>query len=451
MAPPPRANPHPARPMRQAPRLATHKPGLVRPARPTPPGRGGAARKQPHRMAATQPDPPPAAGFRLLERAGGALLPQAALVSTARAAWNGAWRAMVTELAPQDGGGAYERPPSSFPLVGGPAALGGPAWPLTGAGRYRLYLGNACPWCHRVAATAYLRGWAVYNEPPGQGAGGASPAYFAVTRLADDPARARRGGWVVEGGRGAADPLTGSPDLKGVYDALAPGGAYRGRCTAPLLVDGAARRIVSNDSAALTVALDSAAVPGVTSPVRLRPPDLVATIDALNADLYARVCNGVYRCGFATGQAAYAAAAAGVAAGLDAADAALADSRFLAGPRLTDADVRLFPTVVRLDAAYGPLFRATATPLADGWPHLAAWAADLWRLRVGEGGLALGPATVDLEAARASYYASLFPLNPSGILPVQPAGVAWFGGAAGADAAAGRGGTGMEEVFHLRE
>ncbi len=357
---------------------------------------------------------------------------------------------MVTELAPQDAGGGYARPASTFQLAACPDAV------LSTPGRARLYLGNACPWCHRVAIIAYLRGWAVYA--PGQADRRPSKQdHLAITRLVDDPARARRGGWALPPGQ--ADPLTGSPDLKGVYDACAgaPGGAYAGRCTAPLLVDGAGRTIITNDSAALAAALDAAHLPGLTTPILLRPPSLLHAIDALNDRLYASVCNGVYRAGFATSQAAYEAAVTGVRGGLDEADALLSGSRFLTGAKFTDADARLFPTVVRLDAAYGPLFRATGTPLADGWPNLAAWAADVWRLRARDevydnapAALTLGPATVDVEAARASYYASLFPLNPSGILPTQPAGVAWFGGGAGAAAAAGRGGVGVEDVFWMR-
>jgi glutathionyl-hydroquinone reductase len=422
------------------------------------------------------PPPPPRRGLRILETAGGALPLQGALVKTARTAWTTAWKAMVTELAPQDDGGGFARPASTFP---GPTRPGD--WPLAEAGRARLYLGNACPWCHRVAIAAYLRGYAVYDpgnaSPPSKNSNRSGA--IAITRLVDDPARARRGGWALP--LRQTDSLTGAPDLKGVYDALNPGGRrpYAGRCTAPLLVDGRTRTIVSNDSAAILAALDgpAASIPGVTLPLTLRPPALAPAIDALNADLYDRVCNGVYKCGFATSGAAYGAAAAGVAAGLADADARLAASRFLMGDRFTDADARLFPTVVRLDAVYGPLFRATAGPLAALWPHVAAWAADVWRLRVpiatttaaaaggggdesgggggGGGGassLSLGPATVDIEAARQSYYSSLFPLNPSGILPIQPAGVGWFDSAEGRAAAEGRGGVGrVEEVFYVRE
>lgn len=331
--------------------------------------------------------PPPAAtrrGLRLLEVAGG-VVTQGLVVSTARSAWRAAWRAMVTELAPQSAEGAYARPVSAFQGVLGSAAF--PFDANASVPRYRLYLGNACPWCHRVELALVARGL---------------DKAIPITRLEDDPVRASRGGWVMA--RGARDPVFGGTDLRSVYCSADP--AYRGRCTAPLLVDTLTKRAVSNDSAGILAALD--AVEGGAN-VRLTPPRLAHTITTLNDDLYARVCNGVYACGFATTQAAYDAAAAGVAAGLDDADALLAKSPFLCGDKATDADVRLWPTISRLDAVYGPLFRATDRPLA-AWPHLAAWAR---RVGAVEG----VRATVDLAAARASYYASLFPLNPSGIVP----------------------------------
>ena len=342
--------------------------------------------------------PAPRRGLRLLERAGGMLLPQGVIVATAKAAWRKAWSAMMTELAPQGEGGAYARPASAFTGV-----LGSPAFPFHGddpafAGRYRLYLGNACPWCHRVELALVARGL-----------DGAIP----VTRLDDDPVRASRGGWVVAAGEGGGkDPVFGGADLRAVYVGAA--GAYTGRCTAPLLIDTATRTIVSNDSAGILAALD--AVDGGAD-VRLRPAALAAEIDAVNDMLYESVCNGCYAAGFATSQAAYDAAFRRVAAGLDAAEARLAGSRFLVGDRATDADLRLLPTIARLDAVYQPLFRATDRPLA-AWPRLAAWAVDVAALNGGR-----LRATVDIAAARASYFSSLFPLNPSGIVPCGEAGL----------------------------
>jgi putative glutathione S-transferase len=297
---------------------------------------------------------------------------------------------MVTELAPQSPDGAYVRPAAAFTTV-----LGSPGAPWA-TGRYTLYLGNACPWCHRVELTLLARGLA---------------RDVTVVRLEDNPERASRGGWVLAGGRG---------DLAGIYQSLAPG--VRARATAPLLVDTRSRAIVSNDSAGIVASLD--AVAGGRD-VALRPTALVRAVDAANARYQDALCNGVYRCGFATSQVAYDAAAAGVEAALDEADATLASSRFLVGPRLTDADLRLFPTVARLDAVYGPLFRAVDRQLA-AWPALAAWAADINTL---DGGV-LAPA-LDVAAAKSSYFKSLFPLNPSGIVPRGDGGVGTLAGPAG--------------------
>ena len=285
-------------------------------------------------------------------------------------------------------------------------------------GRYRLYIGNACPWCHRVAIALVLRGLG---------------SVVAVTTAVDAPERASRGGWAFD----APDPAFRAADLRGVYNAVSP--RYVGRCTAPLLVDVTRRRAVSNDSAGIVAALDSVDAPGATR-VRLRPPHLVQEIDKLNAWVYDAVANGVYRAGFATTQAAYDEAAAGVREALVDLDARLAASRFLLGPKFTDADLRLFPTIARLDAAYGPLFRAGPDGGLRSLPNLQAWARDVWRLDAGAGRVG---STVDVEAARRSYFTSLFPLNPSGIVPM------W--GGAGLEEEPDRGSTAVEEAFWLRE
>lgn len=336
----------------------------------------------------------------------------------AKAAWRSAWRTMVTELAPQSPDGAYVRPAAAFTKV-----LGSPAAPWE-AGRYALYLGNACPWCVPFSSPFFFFFWSPDRPPtptpPPHRCHRVELTLLArglardvkIIRLEDDPERASRGGWVLAGGRGG--------DLASVYQSLAPGA--RTRATAPLLVDTRTRSIVSNDSAGIAAALDGV---GGGRDVALRPAALAASIDAANARYQDALCNGVYRCGFATSQAAYDAAAAGVEAALDDADATLSSSRFLAGPRLTDADLRLFPTVARLDAVYAPLFRAVDRPLS-AWPALAAWARDVNTL---DGGV-LAPA-LDVTAAKRSYFTSLFPLNPSGIVPFGGAGAAALVGGAG--------------------
>lgn len=383
---------------------------------------------------------------------------------------------MVVELAPQEKGkGAYSRPKAAF--VG---ELGGSSWPFE-EGRYRLYLGNACPWCHRVLLALVVRGLAPAVPPiPGKqfrGAAAAGSKKFpvAVTAAADDPERASRGGWVFGGENNEREPVFGAPDLARVY-ALANGGSYSGRCTAPLLLDARGRKIVSNDSDGILKALDKLDLsslsggPSLASRVLLRPSQLARQIDALNEEIYTNLSNGVYRCGFATEQAAYEAAARGVARSLYALEARLGDSRFLLGDRFTDADLRLFPAVSRFDAVYVPLFRAAADPLALRWPAVHAWCADVARLDTSEGSEGGGSSsssssssrlgdTIDVAAAKRSYFTSLFPLNPSGIVPVGSSGgdgeegaaASWQRGEAAAALAATRGSSAaVEDVFWLR-
>lgn len=186
----------------------------------------------------------------------------------------------------------------------------------------------------------------------------------------------------------------------------------------------------------------------------LYPPELRGAIDELNAWIYEKINNGVYRvfkgnceggclvcagsawallpdfpsqpkhethhtpnrptnqCGFATSQRAYEAAVGDVFAGLDQVEAILSKQRFLAGDALTEADARLFPTVVRFDAVYNSLFRCTRRRVAD-YPSLTQWLREVYQLP----GVA---ATADVPGFVRSYYGNLFPLNPSGIVPAGP-------------------------------
>ncbi|GFH06840.1 GST N-terminal domain-containing protein, partial [Haematococcus lacustris] len=223
--------------------------------------------------------------------------------------------------------------------------IGTPEFPAE-SGRYHVYLGNACPWCHRVYLTLVLRGLlkpqAVQAQVPGsqsqssqgpqqpaqhqendrpgssmgssqgsslggsQGSslggrqGSRQQGHISITQLADDPTRARRGGWVFDASD--PDPVWGAQDLWEVYDSASPG--FKGRCTAPLLVDKVTRRIVSNESADIMRMLNTLHLPGCTS-VELVPEQLRSEIDALNEQMYESINNGVYRSGFSTSQAAY--------------------------------------------------------------------------------------------------------------------------------------------------
>ena len=403
-------------------------------------------------------------GFRILERAGG-LLPQSLLVKSTKSAWRSAWKTMVVELAPQEKSGAYARPVAAFKGELNSLSLE--------ENLYRFYLGNACPWCHRVLMALVLRGLAPAVPPiPGRGKSenGRRKWLVSVTAAADDPERASRGGWVFDDTE--REPVFGAPDLARVY-ALANGGRYSGRCTAPLLLDAKSKKIISNDSDGILRSLDSldlsssSSSSSLASRVLLRPPKLDPQIDQLNKEIYANLSNGVYRCGFATEQAAYDAAAKGVSTTLDALEARLSKSRFLLGDKFTDADLRLFPVVSRFDAVYVPLFRAAAEGLQLRWPNVYAWCCDVARLGTSSGGengdggnnstsSRLGD-TIDVAAAKRSYFTSLFPLNPSGIIPIggggsggREAAASWQEGETAAALAGKRGSATVEEVFWLR-
>jgi len=331
-------------------------------------------------------------GTRLLEW----IPSQKLLVKSARFTWNSLWLAMLSELAPQSPEGAYVRP---APQVG--SAVDWPAHLPKVAGRYHCYVGNACPWCHRVTATLALRGLL------GKG--------VTVTRLGDDPEKASRGGWYFPASD--PDPLCGATDLRGVYNECTEGGEYSGRCTAPLLVDLQAGTIISNESGDIIRMLNALDIGGGAEEeelgvIDLYPPELRAQIDQTNEWTYELINNGVYRAGFATRQAAYEQAEGDVHAGLARCNAILAERRFLCGETVTEADVRLLPTACRFDGVYATFFRCGRRLIRSDYQYVARWLGDLLRLT--------GPSLFDLDAARRSYYSNLFPLNPGGIVPMGP-------------------------------
>jgi glutathionyl-hydroquinone reductase len=221
-------------------------------------------------------------------------------------------------------------------------------------------------------------------------------------------------GWVFDPAVAGctADPVFGAPTLRAVYEAAAPGAAVA-KFTVPVLVDTVTRTIVNNESADLVAMLDSEfdAVARVGGPV-LRPPALVPDIDAMNAELYDAVNNGVYKAGFATRQAPYDAAVAALFAALDALDARLSARRFLVGAGLTEADVRLFVTLVRFDAVYHTHFKCSKRLIAQ-YPALSGWLRDVH----GHPGVA---ATVRMGHIREHYYRSHPHINPTGIVAVAP-------------------------------
>jgi putative glutathione S-transferase len=333
----------------------------------------------------------------------GPVVPQGAVVTGVKAGWKLAWQTMVTELAPQSKDGEYRRPTYAFAdaIEEDPNAK----FPATAGGRYVLYVCNACPWCHRATLTVALRG---LDEK------------IKVVQMTDDAERASRGGWVFETSR--PDPVFRAKDLREVYDGVsALGESYRGRCTAPLLVDGLKKRAVCNESSEIIKMLNDtewlcdAEDPKTSSSfgsVQLRPSFLLERIEETNRYVYSKLNDGVYRSGFATTQVAHARAALDVAEALEALDERLKHERFLCGDKVTESDVRLFPTVVRFDAAYASLFKCSSRRVGE-LPHLRAWMLDFYLLPgVRE--------TVDVDGYRTSYFGQLFPLNPGGIVPIGP-------------------------------
>ena len=335
-------------------------------------------------------------GFNLLELANG-VLPQGTIVQTAKEGWKFAWKRMMAELAPQDRTGNYQRPSYSF------VSSNDKQQKLTqDMDRYHLYVGNPCPWCHRTTLACQVLG--------------ISAAAVGVTQLEDNPTKASRGGWIFASSR--PDPL-GNFDLRQLYDALSPSGSFRGRCTAPLLIDKKDRRIISNESSDIVRLLNQATFFHSNSNLNLYPPDLAAEIDATNEWVYTYLNNGVYRCGFSTSQEAYNDASRLVRQGLERADAILAKQPFLCGSTFTEADLRLLPTMLRFDGAYAPLFKAGGTHLRIrcDFPNLHAWLRRCWTMEGGPEGDRPIAKSIDLADACSSYYKQLFPLNPGGILP----------------------------------
>lgn len=330
-------------------------------------------------------------GFNLLEIASG-VVPQGKIVEAVSESWKFAWKRMMAELAPQDKTGTYQRPAYSF---GG--KIGDKIFPDE-AGRYHLYTGNPCPWCHRVVLAVKVLGL-TSNQ-------------IGWTVLEDNPRKASRGGWILS--KQQPDSIFGGcTDLREIYDTLSPG--FKGRCTAPLLVDKKSRKIVSNESSDICRMLNQATLGDADAKearIDLIPRDLLADIDKTNEWVYCLLNNGVYRCGFSTTQSAYDAASGDVREGLRRCDERLQQTDFLCGSQFSEADVRLLPTMLRFDGAYAPLFKAGGTHLrVRDYPALQQWLQRCWR------DMPAVRESIDISDACASYYRQLFPLNPGGIVP----------------------------------
>jgi putative glutathione S-transferase len=261
------------------------------------------------------------------------------------------------------------------------------------AGRYHLYVSLACPWAHRTLIYRKLKGLEDIID------------VSVVSWLM------RENGWTFDTEKGSSgDPLDGHEFMYQRYLADTPD--YTGRVTVPLLWDKKLKRIVSNESAEIIRMFNSAFDDITGNDLDLYPNALRGVIDELNERIYPAVNNGVYRAGFATSQGAYEQAFDEVFAELDALEALLSEKRYLTGEYLTEADVRLFTTIVRFDAVYHGHFKCNLRRIVD-YPNLSNWLHEVYQWP----GVA---ETVDFYHIKHHYYASHSTINPTGIVPKGP-------------------------------
>ena len=261
------------------------------------------------------------------------------------------------------------------------------------AGRYHLYVSLACPWAHRTLILRKLKGLESLID------------VSVVSWLMLE------NGWTFDKAHGSTgDRLDDFAFMHQRY--TADTADYTGRVTVPVLWDKKLNRIVSNESAEI-IRMFNSAFNGLTgNTLDFYPEPLRPTIDALNERIYPAVNNGVYRAGFATSQQAYESAFDEVFAELDQLEQHLGQQRYLAGEYLTEADVRLFTTLIRFDAVYYSHFKCNLRRIAD-YPNLSNWLRELYQWP----GVA---ETVDFAHIKGHYYASHRTINPTGIVPKGP-------------------------------
>lgn len=257
------------------------------------------------------------------------------------------------------------------------------------AGRYLLFVSWSCPWAARTLAVRALKGLERVID-----------VAFAVPGLGTQ-------GWTFD--RGPDGPVAEGYPLHRLYSRSVS--AYTGKVTVPALWDRKSGRIVNNESSEIVRMFNTAFDHVTGNRLDLYPAPLRATIDRWNDLVYPNVNNGVYRAGFATSQAAYDEAVTALFATLDRLDVHLATHRYLAGDTCTEADWRLFVTLVRFDVGYHGALKCNLKRIAD-YPALSGYLRELYQWP----GIA---ATVRLDRIKADYW-SLRNINPTGIVPIGP-------------------------------
>ncbi|WP_428485871.1 glutathione S-transferase family protein [Rhodopila sp.] len=307
---------------------------------------------------------------------------------------NGAWHEHEPEAGPD---GRFERKESAFrnwvTPDGRPGHSGTDGFAAM-AGRYHLYVSLACPWAHRTLIVRALKGLEAMIP--------VSVTHWLMGNQ----------GWTFAPGEHVVhDPLYNSHFVHELYTRA--DGEYTGRASVPVLWDQHTQTIVNNESADIIRMFGSAFDTVGARPGDFYPKPMRAEIDAINQRVYDTLNNGVYKAGFATTQAAYEEAVGPLFATLDWLEDRLSRTRYLCGDALTEADIRLFTTLVRFDAVYYGHFKCNVRRIVD-YRNLWAYTRDIFQLP----GVA---ATVDLGHIKRHYYMSHRNINPTGIVPVGPA------------------------------
>ena len=261
-------------------------------------------------------------------------------------------------------------------------------------GRYHLYVSLACPWAHRTVIYRRLK-----------------RLEDAISMTIVDPERDERGWAITDTAETTPDPVNGFTFLAQAYGLSDP--TFSGRVTVPVLWDQVSRRIVSNESGDIIRMLNGAFDSFATDHTNYAPVELIEEIDELNAFVYDNVNNGVYKCGFATTQSAYEGAFRALFDALDLLDDRLGRQRYLVGDRVTEADWRLFPTLLRFDPVYVGHFKCNLRRIAD-YAHLSGYLRDLYQ----HPGVA---ETVNFDHIKRHYYRTHPTINPTRIVPTGPA------------------------------
>ena len=294
-------------------------------------------------------------------------------------------------------GGRFERQASSFRnWVTADGSLGpsGEGGFKAEPGRYHLYVSLACPWAHRTL---------IFRRPK---------RLDSVISLSVVHWHMGETGWDFAEGPGTIpDSVNGARHLHEIYTKALPD--YSGRVTVPVLWDKERGTIVNNESAEIIRMLNGAFDAWGDASLDFYPEALREEIETVNERVYATVNNGVYRAGFATSQEAYEEAVAALFETLDWLEARLAKQRYLAGERLTEADWRLFTTLLRFDPVYVGHFKCNVRRLVD-YPNLWGFTRELYQVP----GVA---ETVNFEHIKRHYYGSHRTINPTGVVPKGPA------------------------------